>query len=140
MIYDLSRAERQHRAIANETPPVSLIGKQCSCGARITARRLAQHGKCEHCRLTAGLEEGDLATLRFMFGATPHYVTTRWDFLNHYLCNVQDLDAMRRLELAGLVTAGTPLLQLHYFHATNDGCRLAGLSAKRAAVALGARP
>lgn len=140
MIYDLARAERQHRAIATESPPVSLIGKQCPCGTRITARQLAQHGKCEHCRLTASLEEGDLDKLRFMLGATAHHAKTRWGFRNHYLCNMQDLATMQRLELAGLATAGATLLQLRYFHATLDGCRAAGLDRAGIARALKVRP
>lgn len=131
---------RKHMVIAAEPAPVSLISKQCPCGTRITARQLAQHGTCEHCRLTSGLEAGDLDKLRFMLGATPHHAKSRWGFRNHYLCNVQDLAAMQRLELAGLAVAGALLLQLRYFHATSEGCRAAGLSRARAQHALKARP
>lgn len=133
MVHDLGRTGCRHLVIRIVSLLVTLIHKRCLCGARITARQLSQHGKCEHCRLTEGLKEGDLDKLRFMRGATAHLAKTRWGFRNHYLCNVQDLAAMQRLEVAGLATAGAPLLQLRYFHATLDGCRAAGLD--RAGIA-----
>lgn len=127
MFYDLARAERQHHAINNESAPPSLIPKRCPCGKPITARQLKQHGKCEHCRLTAGLAKGDLNKLRHMLGATKHHPKTKWGFRNHYLCNVQDREAMERLVAAGLARAGEQLLRTQYYHATKDGCRAAGL-------------
>lgn len=145
MIYDLSRAERQHRAIANEKPGPVLESKRCACGKRAFAKQLAQHGKCVACQLAdrvATLQDGDLDILHHMLGATPHHAQVRWGFRNEYLVNRRDAAALARLVAAGFARAGRPLLQLQYFHATDVGCRLAGLSAKRAAVALslGARP
>ncbi|MRW88840.1 hypothetical protein GJ699_02455 [Duganella sp. FT80W] len=137
MIYDLSRAERQHRAIQKEKPGPVLESKQCPCGKNITARQLAQYGKCEHCRLTAGLEEGDLDKLLHMLGAAGNSAA-KPGFRNHYLCNVQDRAAMERLVAAGLALAGEQLLQTQYYHATRDGCRAAGLDRSGIARALGA--
>jgi hypothetical protein len=145
MMYDLSRSERQHRAIANEKPAPVLESKRCGCGKKAFAKQLAQHGKCVACQLAdrvATLQEGDLDILRHMLGATPHHAIVRWGFRNEYLANRRDVAALDRLVAAGFVRAGQPLLQLQYFHATAVGCKVAGLSAKRAEVALslGARP
>lgn len=127
MMYDLARAERQHRAIQKENPGPVHQAKRCSCGAKVTARQLGQHGKCEHCRLTAGLVEGDLDKLRHMLGATAHHPKTKWGFRNHYCCGVQDREAMERLVSAGLAVRGRAQLTSQYYHATRDGCRAAGL-------------
>lgn len=145
MIYDLSRAERQHRAIANEKPGPVLESKRCVCTKAAPAKQLAQHGKCIACQLAdrvATLHAGDLDILRHMLGATPHHAIARWGFRNEYLANRRDLPALERLVTAGFARAGQPLLQLQYFHATAVGAKVAGLSAKRAEVALsmGARP
>lgn len=142
MMYDLSRTERHHRAI-NAEPAAELIAKRCNCGKAVSAKQLAQHEKCVACLLAARvatLKDGDLDLLHWMLGATAHHPRSHWGFRNHYLVNVQDLAALQRLELAGFVRAGDPLLQLRYFHATAAGCKVAGLSAKRTAVALGLRP
>lgn len=138
MIYDLARVERFHRAINKESAPPSLIPKRCACGKSITARQLNQYGKCEHCRLTTGLLDGDMEKLRHMLGATPRHASTKWGFRNHYLCGVQDRDAMERLVVAGLAIRGEPLLSSQYYHATRDGCRAAGLDRSGIARALGA--
>ncbi|SDF80536.1 MULTISPECIES: hypothetical protein [unclassified Duganella] len=145
MIYDLSRAERQHRAIANEKPGPVLESKRCACSKASPAKVLAQYGKCHGCQLAdriATLHDGDLEILRHMVGATDHHPRARWGFRNEYLVNRRDLPSMERLAAAGFVRAGAELLQLQYFHATVAGCKLAGLSAKRTEVALslGARP
>jgi hypothetical protein len=145
MIYDLSRSERQHRAIANEKPGPVLQSKRCACGKAAPAKVLVQYKKCHGCQLAdrvATLHEGDLDILRHMLGVTPHHPQVRWGFRNEYLVNRRDAAALARLVAAGFARAGQPLLQLQYFHATDVGCRLVGLSAKRAAVALslGARP
>lgn len=143
MIYDLSRAERQHRAIANEKPGPVLESKRCACGKAAPAKVLVQHKKCQGCQLAdrvATLHEGDLDILRHMLGATPHHPQVRWGFRNEYLLNRRDAAALERLVAAGFARAGRPLLQLQYFHATDVGCRLVGLTAVRARVALGVRP
>lgn len=142
MIYDLSRAERQHRAIANEKPGPVLESKRCACGKAAPAKVLVQYKKCHGCQLAdrvATLHEGDLDILRHMVGATPHHAQVRWGFRNHYLVNRRDAAALERLVAAGFARAGRSLLRLQYFHATDVGCRLVGLTAKRAQVALGAQ-
>lgn len=138
MLYDLARVERQHLAINRESAPVSLIPKRCPCGKAIKARQLSQHGKCEHCRLTSGLLDGDLDKLRHMLGATDHHSAKKWGFRNHYLCGAQDRAAMERLVGAGLAVRGDALLASQYYHATKDGCRAAGLDRSGIARALGA--
>jgi hypothetical protein len=143
MMYDLSRTERQHRAINAETTTGALIPKRCACGKAATAKQLDQHGKCVACLLAdrvATLQPEDLEILRHMVGATPHHPVARWGFRNEYLVNHRDRPSMARLMAAGFVRVGSSLLHMHYFHATDAGCRLVGLSAKRTAVALGARP
>jgi hypothetical protein len=143
MMYDLSRPERQHRAIANEKPAPVLQSKRCACGKAAPAKVLVQHSKCHGCQLAdrvATLQNGDLDILRHMVGATPHHPQVRWGFRNEHLVDRRDVDALGRLVAAGFARAGRPLLQLQYYHATDLGCRLAGLTAKRAAIALGARP
>ena len=143
MIYDLSREERRHLAINRETTTGALIPKRCACRKAAPAKQLAQHGKCVACQLAARvatLQPEDLEILRHMLGATPHHPVARWGFRNEYLVNHRDRPSMQRLMAAGFVRVGSSLLDMHYFHATDAGCRLAGLSAKRAAVALGARP
>jgi len=143
MIYDLSRAERQHRAIANEKPGPVLQSKRCACGKAAPAKVLVQHKKCHGCLLAdrvTTLHDGDLDILRHMLGATPYYPMVRWGSRNEYLVNRRDAAALKRLVAAGFARAGRTLLQLQYFHATEVGCRLTGLTAKRARVALEVAP
>jgi len=143
MIPDFSHTDRQHLAINRETASMSLDLKRCACGKRTIAKQLAQHGKCLACLFdarVATLQPGDVDLVRHMLGATPRRPASHWGFRNHYVANRRDLDAMQRLEAAGFVTAGAQLLQLRYFHATKDGCKLAGLNAARTREALGGQP
>jgi hypothetical protein len=144
-MYDLSRTERQHRAINNETTTGALIPKRCVCGRTAFAKQLEQHGVCVACQFderAATLQPEDLDILRHMLGATPHHPRLNWGFRNHYLANRQDLPLIERLVAAGFVRAGGTLLHLQYFHGTSAGCKLAGVRGKRAdmALALGVRP
>ncbi len=146
MMYDLSRSERQHRAIANEKPGPVLQSKRCACGKAAPAKVLVQYKKCHGCQLAdrvATLQDGDLDILHHMLGATPHHAQVRWGSRNEYLVNRRDVGAMMRLLGVGFVRTGNSLLEhLVYFHATDLGCRVACLDAKRTRVALslGARP
>lgn len=138
-----SSAIREHLVIAQESAAPTLIAKRCACGKRALARQLAQHGKCVACQLAdrvATLAPGDLEILRFMLGATSHHAQSRWGFRNHYLANHQDLAAIDRLIAADFVTGAVTLLKLRYFHATRDGCGVAGLTGKRIDRAMGVRP
>ncbi|OEZ91490.1 hypothetical protein [Duganella phyllosphaerae] len=143
MIYDLSREERRHRAIANEKPAPVLKAQLCACGKAAPAKQLAQHGKCVACLFAARvatLQDDDLDVLHHMLGATSHHPQSRWGFRNQYLANRRDLAALDRLVAAGFVRAGAALLDLRYFHATQDGCKLAGLNYAAMTRTQGARP
>ncbi|WP_432377571.1 hypothetical protein [Duganella sp. P38] len=145
MHHALGRAERQHRAIANEKPGPLLETKRCACGKAAPARLLVHYGKCHGCRLAdriATLHDGDLHILRHMVGATDHHPRARWGLRNEYLLNRRERAAMERPAAAGFARVGTALPQLQYFHATDPGCRVAGLDTKRSRVALslGAQP
>jgi len=143
MHYHLNQVDRHHQVNLNESAPPVLIPKRCACGNRAFAKQLEQHGKCVACQFAeraATLQPEDLEILRHMLGATPHHARVHWGFRNEYLANHRDRPALERLLKAGFIRFGRSLLLLHYFHATAAGCKLAGLSAKRAAVALGARP
>jgi hypothetical protein len=71
-----------------------------------------------------------------MLGATPHHPMVRWGFRNEYLMNRRDAAALERLVAVGFARAGQPLLQLQYFHATDVGCRVVGLDAKKSRTAV----
>lgn len=138
-----SSAIRKHLVIAQESAAPTLNAKRCACGKAAFARQLIQHGKCISCQLAdrvATLDPEDLDILRFMVGATAHHPRVNWGFRNQYLANRRDLAALDRLIAAGFATAGAQLLQLRYFHATCDGCRVAGLTGKRVDRAMGVRP
>lgn len=143
MIYDLSREERRHRAIAKEKPAPVLKAQRCACTKAAPAKQLAQHGKCVACLFAARvatLQDDDLDVLHHMLGATLHHPKAHWGFRNQYLANRRDLAALDRLVVAGFVRAGSALLDLRYFHATQDGCKLAGLNAAAMNRAMGAKP
>lgn len=132
MMYDLSRTERQHRAIAKEAPPSVLIRKRCACGKASTAKQLSQHGKCAACALAAvrdAIMPGDFAKLQHMLGAVKQYPKSKWGWRNYYAAGGgQTHEAMLRLVAAGLVTAGRAANEMTYFHATRLGCKAAGLN------------
>ncbi|MGV8869295.1 MAG: hypothetical protein ACOH2S_20435 [Janthinobacterium svalbardensis] len=131
MIYDLSRADRQHRAIATEKPAPTLVRKACACGKRTTAKQLAQHGKCAACSLAAvraAILPGDFAKLQHMLGAVQQYPKYKWGWRNYFAAGSgQQHEAMQRLVVAGLATAGMAANEMTYFHATRLGCKAAGL-------------
>ncbi|QYG08077.1 hypothetical protein [Janthinobacterium sp. PAMC25594] len=131
MIYDLSRAERQHRAIATESAPPILIRKLCACGKASTAKQLAQHGKCAACALAAvrdAIMPGDFAKLQHMLGAVQQYPKSKWGWRNYFAASSgQQHEAMQRLVAAGLATTGRTCGDMTYFYATRLGCKAAGL-------------
>lgn len=133
MMYDLARAERQHRAIANEKPAPTLARKACACGKRTTAKQLTQHGKCAACALAAvrdAIMPGDFAKLQHMLGAVQQYPKSKWGWRNYFAAGSgQQHVAMQRLVAAGLATAGRACGDMTYFYATRLGCKAAGLDA-----------
>src|SRR5471032_902955 len=131
MIYDFSRPECWHRAIANEKPEPTMSGKVCACGKASTAKQLAQHGKCAACALAAvraAILPGDFAKLQHMLGAVQHYPKYKWGWRNYFAAGSgRQHEAMQRLVAAGLATAGRAANEMTYFHATRLGCKAAGL-------------
>ena len=130
MMYDLARSERAH--IANQaTPAYSLMRKLCACGKASTAKQLAQHGKCAACALAAvrdAIMPGDFAKLQHMLGAVQGKPKNRWGYRNYFAAGSgQQHEAMQRLVVAGLATAGRATNEMTYFHATRLGCKAAGL-------------
>ena len=130
MIPDLSKNTRRH--LANQAAPdFSLIRKVCACGKASTAKQLAQHGKCAACALAAvhdAIMPGDFAKLQHMLGAVQQYPKSKWGWRNYFAAGSgQQHEAMQRLVAAGLATAGSPVGDMTYFHATRLGCKAAGL-------------
>lgn len=143
MHYTLNQVDRHHQVILNESAPPALIPKRCACGKAAPAKQLVQHQHCVACLFAARvatLQNDDLEVLHHMLGATSHHPQSHWGFRNQYLANRRDLAALDRLVAAGFVHAGAALLDLRYFHATQDGCKLAGLSAAAMNRAMGAKP
>jgi hypothetical protein len=132
MMHDLARVERHH--MANQTTPAySLIRKVCACGNASTARQLAQHGKCAACTLVAvraAIMPGDFAKLQHMLGAVKQYPKYKWGWRNYFAAGSgRQHEAMQRLVVAGLATAGRECGDMTYFYATRLGCKAAGLDA-----------
>ena len=142
MLYDLSREERRHRAIANEKAAPVLKAQRCACGKAAPAKQLVQHQHCVACLFAARvatIPADDLDVLHHMLGATINHPRSHWGFRNEYLANRRDLAALDRLVAAGFVRAGAALLDLRYFHATQDGCKLAGLTSAAMNRAMGVK-
>jgi hypothetical protein len=75
-----------------------------------------------------------------MLGATPgHYPKTKWGWRNYYATTGGPaMEAMKRMEAQGLVKLGhTSNDGMAYYHATEVGCRAAGLAGKQIKRALG---
>jgi len=130
MIPDLSKTTRQH--LANQKAPAfSLSRQRCTCGKASTAKQLTQHGKCAACALAAvraAIMPGDLTKLQHMLGAVEGKPKNRWGYRNYFAAGSgQQHEAMQRLVVAGLATAGRVANEMTYFHATRLGCRAAGL-------------
>jgi hypothetical protein len=80
----------------------------------------------------------DLDRLRHMLGADPRrYTQKQWGFRNYYACGGGEPEqSMRRLEAAGFVQQGCAYKDSFYFHATEDGCKAAGMNAAQIKRAL----
>jgi hypothetical protein len=134
MMYDLSRTERQYRAINAETTIGALIAKRCACGKAAPAKQLGQHGKCVACQLAARvatLQAGDIDKLKHTVGAVQHRPKRTWGLRNYYCAGRGGAseESMRRMVAAGFISAGYESDEQAYFHATKAGCKLAGLDA-----------
>ena len=133
MIANPAQITRHH--LANQAAPAySLIRKVCACGKASTAKQLVQHGKCAACALAAvrdAIMPGDFAKLQHMLGAVQGKPKNRWGYRNYYCANSSGAarEAMQRLVDAGLAAAGHESDTQAYFHATQLGCKAAGLDA-----------
>ncbi|RIJ84997.1 hypothetical protein RSP822_18185 [Ralstonia solanacearum] len=82
----------------------------------------------------------DLRKLQHMLGAMPgDYPKTKWGWRNYYATSGGPAtEAMKRMEVRGLVRLGhTSDGGMAYYHATEAGCRAAGLVGKQVRRALG---
>lgn len=78
--------------------------------------------------LERGVTVDDVSKLRHMLGMRSHIARRSWGYRNHYAPGPDDVSAMERLVSAGLVARGRPYQGAHFYHATEAGCRAAGLS------------
>lgn len=78
----------------------------------------------------------DVDNLRHMLGATVDSPRKEWGYRNYYAANSGDA-SMDRLQELGLVRKGRAIPgDLVYWHATEMGCTIAGLTAKETRRAL----
>lgn len=77
----------------------------------------------------------DVENLRHMLGATYPNKQREWGYRNYYCANLGD-KSMERLEQAGLVIKGRVSGDQAYYHATELGCKTAGLDARQIRRAL----
>lgn len=78
----------------------------------------------------------DMKKLRHMLGATEHRPKKDWGFRNHYAAGSDSVPSLERLVAAGYCVRGRPYRQAHYYHATAEGCKAAGLNKISTARAL----
>ena len=79
----------------------------------------------------------DMDNLRHMLGAELRYHRKQWGFRNHFAPSPADIPSMKRLEAAGYISEGREYGHMeHFYHATEAGCKAAGLSKSRIKVAL----
>lgn len=77
-----------------------------------------------------GLTLDDLKKLRHMLGMT--YERSNWGFRNYYATSGGEaMEALDRLVTLGFVIKGHSSDGMSYYHATENGCIAAGLSARQ---------
>ncbi|HDR9163638.1 TPA: hypothetical protein QDB28_004042 [Burkholderia vietnamiensis] len=79
----------------------------------------------------AEISAHDMRKLQHMLGAVPdHYAKAKWGWRNYYATSGGEAtEAMKRMEALGLVRLGhTSEGGMAYYHATEAGCRAAGLT------------
>jgi hypothetical protein len=85
------------------------------------------------------LTAADLRRLQHTVGATQHRPKRDWGFRKHYASgdSGEAYESMRRMERLGFMRlGGVSESGMHFFHATEAGCREAGLDAKQIKRAL----
>lgn len=83
------------------------------------------------------LDDNDMNNLRHMLGVGSHIAKREWGYRNHFAPGGDNIKSMERLETAGLVRRGRPYRETHYYHATEKGCKAAGLNKKQTNNAMG---
>jgi hypothetical protein len=82
------------------------------------------------------LDKNDLDNLTHMLGAQSHIPKRDWGYRNFYAASLGDVPNMEKLIAAGLVIKGRKYCDSHYYHATEKGCKQAGLNQKQIIRAL----
>jgi len=82
------------------------------------------------------ITEQDLNILQHMLGIREAFPRDIWGFRNYYAPGPIDALSMERLQTAGLIRPGRPYNETTYFHATEAGCKRAGLTEKQTKTAL----
>lgn len=79
----------------------------------------------------------DLDNLKHMLGM--NYSKKSWGFRNYYVSNIHsfDEDSMQKLLRMGYVTKSKQTTLFSYYHATEQGCIVAGLNKRQINKALG---
>jgi hypothetical protein len=79
------------------------------------------------------LTEKQLQQLKHMVGAAPEISRKNWGYRNHYCVRTGSEHEAEMMELVklDLVEKGNEALTNTYFHATELGCKAAGLSRKQ---------
>jgi len=78
----------------------------------------------------------DISNLKHMLGIGRHIPKNDWGYRNHFLPGGDDIASMERLLSAGYVWRGKPCAGTFFYHATESGCKTAGLSEARTREAL----
>lgn len=76
----------------------------------------------------------DLDNLKHMLGM--NYSKKCWGYRNYYVSNIDD-DSMQKLLRMGYIRKGGQSELYYYYHATEQGCIVAGLSKRQTKKALG---
>ena len=78
----------------------------------------------------------DLDSLKHMLGM--NYSKKNWGYRNYYACTIDSIDevVMQKLVRMGYVRKSRQS-ELYYYHATEQGCIIAGLSKRQTKKALG---
>lgn len=72
----------------------------------------------------------DLDSLKHMLGM--NYSKKNWGYRNYYACTIDSIDevVMQKLVRMGYATKSRQTILFSYYHATDKGCIIAGLSKK----------
>lgn len=76
------------------------------------------------------VSDSDLRKLNHMLGIDNATPAAKWGYRNHFATcpGSPDHECMQRLMAAGLVRQGQQAPKMFFYHATETGCRAAGLT------------